>query len=106
MLRFCSFEKRKEALHWEEEGSIGKKNVELEVGNSSKDTLVNEEMGNSSKGTSTLVNEEWKEVKGSCWGSVSNGKDGPRFKDLGGMKEVLEEPKKIMGELGFLEKSI
>ena len=69
------------------------KNVELEVGNSSKDTLVNEEMGNSSKGTSTLVNEEWKEVKGSCWGSVSNGKDGPRFKDLGGMKEVLEEPK-------------
>ncbi|KAG5025870.1 hypothetical protein AAZX31_08G184800 [Glycine max] len=54
------------------------KNVELEVGNSSKDTLVNEER---------------KEVKGSSSGSVSNRKDGPRFKDLGGMKEVLEELK-------------
>ncbi|KAK7412060.1 hypothetical protein VNO78_03506 [Psophocarpus tetragonolobus] len=68
------------------------KNVELEVGNSVKgtatSTLVNEAVVNSSKGTatSTLLNEERKQ-------SLSDGKDGPMFKDLGGMKEVLEELK-------------
>ncbi|CAJ1970709.1 unnamed protein product [Sphenostylis stenocarpa] len=67
------------------------KNVELEVDNkgTATNTLVNEEIGNSSK--VTLVNEEKKE-SGRSNGEVKR-KDGPTFKDLGGMKEVLEELK-------------
>ncbi|ESW20508.1 hypothetical protein PHAVU_006G215100 [Phaseolus vulgaris] len=62
------------------------KNVELEMSNRSKGTVLNE------------VNEVRKQSLRSVSNSeVSNGegkgKDGPRFKDLGGMKEVLEELK-------------
>ncbi|KAL2320300.1 hypothetical protein Fmac_029269 [Flemingia macrophylla] len=65
-----------------EKNAAEEKNVELEVGNSSKGTV-----------TSTLVNEEKKEVTGSVSNGGVKGKDGPRFRDLGGMKEVLEEVK-------------
>ncbi|XP_020222036.1 cell division control protein 48 homolog C [Cajanus cajan] len=58
------------------------KNVELEVGNSNKGTV-----------TSTLMNEEGKEVRGSVSNVDVKGNDWPRFRDLGGMKEVLEELK-------------
>ncbi|KAK7328280.1 hypothetical protein VNO77_22383 [Canavalia gladiata] len=55
------------------------KNVELEVGNNDKGP--------------TLMNEDKSEKK-QLRGSVEvQGKDGPRFRDLGGMKEVLEELK-------------
>ncbi|KAK7331618.1 hypothetical protein VNO80_28355 [Phaseolus coccineus] len=62
------------------------KNVELEMSNRSKGTVLNE------------VNEVRKQsLRSVSNGEVSNGevkrKDGPRFKDLGGMKEVLEELK-------------
>ncbi|TKY71351.1 Cell division control protein 48-like C [Spatholobus suberectus] len=57
------------------------KNIELEVGNSSKGT------------TSALSNVERKEVRGSVSNGEVKGEDGPRFRDLGGMKEVLEELK-------------
>ncbi|XP_058771794.1 cell division control protein 48 homolog C-like [Vicia villosa] len=69
------------------------KNVELDIGNSSKATITVNVDGGKSKSTAT----EGKHSKG----SVSNtggggevevkGKEGPTFKDLGGMKAILEE---------------
>ncbi|XP_027362401.1 cell division control protein 48 homolog C isoform X2 [Abrus precatorius] len=65
------------------------KNVELEV-------------GNGSKGTTTLVDDDKSEGKqqrdsnsnsNSILNAEAKGKDGPRFRDLGGMKEVVEELK-------------
>ncbi|XP_020207366.1 cell division control protein 48 homolog C [Cajanus cajan] len=58
------------------------KNVELEVGGGRKGIVA-----------SSVVNEERKEVRGSVSNGEVKGKDGPRFRDLGGMKEVLEELK-------------
>ncbi|CAJ1963662.1 unnamed protein product [Sphenostylis stenocarpa] len=70
------------------------KNVELEVGNSSKGTAasapVNEETGNSSK--VTFVNEE----RNSVLNDEVKRNDGPRFKDLGGMKEVLKKLRRMI----------
>jgi ribosome biogenesis ATPase len=73
------------------------KNVELDMGNSSKDTItVNKNGGESKLYRTTKIR-----LKGS--GSGSNvagggvadvemkGKEGPMFKDLGGMKDILEE---------------
>jgi len=57
------------------------KNVEVEMTNRSKSTVVNE------------VNEVRKQSLRSVSNGEVKGKDGPRFKDLGGMKEVLEELK-------------
>ncbi|RDX68081.1 Cell division control protein 48-like C, partial [Mucuna pruriens] len=57
--------------------TVEEKNVELEVGSSSK----------------AIANEERKEVRGSVLGGEVKGNLGPMFRDLGGMKEVLEELK-------------
>lgn len=72
------------------------KNVELDIGNTSKATITVNVDGGKSKSTAS----EGKHSKG----SVSNtgggggggdvevkGKEGPKFKDLGGMKAILEE---------------
>lgn len=71
------------------------KNIEIEMGNISKGTEMGNiskvtEMGNRSK--ATVLNDVGDPSLLSV--SVSNGegkKDWPRFKDFGGMKEVLEE---------------
>lgn len=71
------------------------KNLELEVTNNGKATKVDAQNRGGGEVKSDL------ESKRQSRGSVSNGsgdvevkgKDGPRFKDLGGMKEVLEELK-------------
>ncbi|KAK7302427.1 hypothetical protein RJT34_13317 [Clitoria ternatea] len=63
--------------------AVEEKNVELEVGNNRKRT--------------SILNEkdkvERKQVKGLVSNGEVKGKSGPRFRDLGGMKEVLEELK-------------
>ncbi|XP_027932318.1 cell division control protein 48 homolog C [Vigna unguiculata] len=63
------------------------KNVEMEMSSRPKDTVLNE--------ATEVRKQSMRSV--SNGGEVSNGevkrKDGPRFKDLGGMKEVLEELK-------------
>lgn len=74
---------------------LEEKNLELEVSNNNKATKVDVLNGGGAAVKSGL--ESKKKSKGSV--SIGSGdvevkeKDGPRFKDLGGMKEVLEELK-------------
>ncbi|KAF7825176.1 cell division control protein 48-like protein C [Senna tora] len=74
---------------------VEEKNLELEVSNNSKATKVDAVNGGGTEVKSGL--ESKRQLKGSVSNGIGDvevkGKDGPRFKDLGGMKDVLEELK-------------
>ncbi|CAK8530202.1 unnamed protein product [Lathyrus sativus] len=72
------------------------KNVELDIGNTSKATIIVNADGGKSKRTATTEKHSKDSVSNTGGGKGSGdvevkGKEGPTFKDLGGMKPILEE---------------
>ncbi|CAI8592197.1 unnamed protein product [Vicia faba] len=72
------------------------KNVELDIGNTSKATITVNADGGKSKSAATTGKHSKGSVSNTGGGKGSGavevkGKEGPKFKDLGGMKAILEE---------------
>ncbi|KAL5097677.1 hypothetical protein RYX36_002004 [Vicia faba] len=72
---------------------VQEKNVELDIGNTSKATITVNADGSKSKSISTTGKHSKGSVSntGGGGGVEVKGKEGPKFKDLGGMKAIIEE---------------